>query len=56
MLKIRPKREEVTGEWKELLSEKFHCLYYSPDMVRVMKSRRVMWVRHVAPTGRGKTH
>jgi hypothetical protein len=42
VFKIRPKREEVTGGWKELLSEELRGLYYSPDMIRMMKSRRVI--------------
>jgi hypothetical protein len=37
---IRPKRDEVTGEWRKLCNEKLHYLYSSPTIVRVIKSRR----------------
>jgi len=34
------KRDEVTGEWRRLYDEELYDLYYSPDIIRVMKSRR----------------
>jgi hypothetical protein len=37
-----PKREEVVGNWRRLHNEEFHNLYTSPNIVRVMKSRRDM--------------
>jgi hypothetical protein len=37
------KRDEVTGEWRKLHNEELHDLYCSPDIVRVMKSRRMRW-------------
>jgi hypothetical protein len=43
-----PKRDEVTGEWRKRYSEEFHDLYSSPNIVRVIKSRRMRWVGHVA--------
>jgi len=43
-----PKRDEVTGEWKKLYTEKLSVLYYSPNIVRVIKSRRMRWVVRVA--------
>jgi hypothetical protein len=43
-----PKRDEVTGEWRKLHSEKLHNLYSSPDIIRQVKSRRMRWVGHVA--------
>jgi hypothetical protein len=49
-----PKRDEVTGEWRKLLNEEFHQLYYSPNIVRVIKSRRMGWAGHVAGMGRGE--
>jgi hypothetical protein len=42
-----PKRDEVTGEWRRLHNEGLSDLYCSPDIVRVIKSRRMRWVGHV---------
>jgi hypothetical protein len=36
-----PKRDEVTGEWRKLHSEKLHDLYCSPTTLRVIKSRKM---------------
>jgi hypothetical protein len=38
-----PKRDEVTGEYRKLHSEKLHNLYSSPDIIRQIKSRRMRW-------------
>jgi hypothetical protein len=38
-----PKRDEVTGEWRKLHNEELHVLYYSPNIIRQIKSRRMMW-------------
>jgi len=43
-----PKRNEVTGEWRELHNEELNDLYCSPNIVRVIKSRRMRWAGHVA--------
>ena len=46
-----PKRDEVTGEWRKLHSEELNDLYCSPNIVRVIKSRRMRWAAHVAQMG-----
>ena len=43
-----PRRDEVTGEWRRLRNEELNNLYPSPNIVRVIKSRRMRWVGHVA--------
>jgi hypothetical protein len=43
-----PKREEVTGSWRKLHDEELHNLYTSPDIVTVIKSRRMKWAGNVA--------
>ena len=49
-----PERDEVTGEWKKLLNEELNNLYSLPNIVRVIKSRRMRWAGHVARMGEGK--
>ena len=46
-----PRRDEVTGEWRRLHNEELNVLYYSPNIVRVIKSRRMRWVGHVSCMG-----
>jgi hypothetical protein len=43
-----PKRDEVTGEWRRLHNKELYALYSSPNIIRVIKSRRLKWVGHVA--------
>ena len=45
-----PKRDKVTGEWKKLHNEKLNDLYSSPNIVRVIKSKK-RWAGHVARMG-----
>ena len=46
-----PRRDEVTGEWRRLHNEELNGLYSSPNIVRVIKSRRMRWAGHVACMG-----
>jgi hypothetical protein len=46
-----PKREEE-GSWRKLNNDELHDLYSSPNIVRVIKSRRMRWAGHVAHSGR----
>ena len=48
---IGPKRDEVTGEWKKLHNEELNNLYCSPNIGRVIKSRRMRWAGYVARMG-----
>ena len=46
-----PKRDKVTGEWRKLHNEELSDLYSLPNIVRVVKSRRMRWTGHVARMG-----
>jgi hypothetical protein len=46
-----PKRDEVTGEWRRLHNKEFYALYSSPNIIRVIKPRRLRWAGHVARMG-----
>jgi len=46
-----PTRDEVMGEWRRLHDEKLNDFYSSPNIVRVIKSRRMRWAGHVALMG-----
>jgi len=46
-----PRRDEVTGEWRRLHKEELNDLCSSLNIVRVIKSRRMRWARHVARMG-----
>jgi hypothetical protein len=45
------KREEVAGGWRRLHNEELHNLYASPNIIRVVKLRRIRWEKHVARIG-----
>jgi hypothetical protein len=45
-----PKRDEVTGEWRKLHNEELHNLY-STNIIRPIKSRRMIWAGHLARMG-----
>ena len=49
-----PKRDGVTGECRKLHNEELNDLYCSPNIVRVIKSRRMRWAGHVAPMEKGR--
>ena len=46
-----PKMDELAGEWRKLHNEDLNDLYVSPDIIRVIKSRRVRWADYVARMG-----
>ena len=48
-----PKRDE-NGEWRGLHNEELHSLYRSPNIVRVIKSRRLRWTRNLARMEEGR--
>jgi len=47
-----PRSDEVTGEWMRLHKEELNDLYCSPNIVRVIKWRRMRWAGHVARMGK----
>jgi hypothetical protein len=51
-----PKRDYVTDEWRKLHIEELNDLYSSPNTVRMIKSRKIRWARHVEGMGRGEVH
>jgi len=49
-----PKRDKVTGEWRKLHNEELRDLYFLPNIVQVVKLRRMRWAGHVAHMGEGR--
>jgi len=51
-----PNKDEVTGEWGKLHNEELNDLYSSSNIIRVNKSRRIIWAVHIALMGTGEVH
>ena len=49
-----PKRDGVTREWRKLYNEELRDFYSLPNIVRVVKLRRMIWAEHVVHLGEGK--
>jgi hypothetical protein len=47
---------EATGEWRRLHNEELNDLYSSPNIIRVIKTRRIRWAGHVARMGTRDVH
>jgi hypothetical protein len=47
-----PKSDGVTGGWRKLHNEELHNLYSSPNIIRIIKSRRMRWAGNVARMGK----
>jgi hypothetical protein len=45
--KFGPKKDEVTRGWRKLHNEELRGLYFSPSIIRIIKSRRMKWAGHV---------
>jgi hypothetical protein len=52
--KIFGPEREMDGSWRKLHNDELHILYFSPNIVRVIKSRRMRWDGHVARMGEGR--
>jgi hypothetical protein len=53
---FEPKRDEVTGKWRRLHNKELYTLYCSPNIIRVLKLRKLCWAGRVAYMGRGEAH
>jgi hypothetical protein len=48
---FEPKRDEVTGKWRRLHNKELYALYFLPNIIRAIKSRRLRWAGHIARMG-----
>jgi len=48
---FRPKRKEVVGDWRRLHYKELCNMYASPNIIKLVKSRGMVWVGHVACVG-----
>jgi hypothetical protein len=44
----RPKGDEVLGGWRKLHNEELHNVYFSPNIIEIIKSKTMSWTGHVA--------
>jgi hypothetical protein len=51
-----PKEDKVTGDWRKLHNEGLHNLYFSPNIIITINSRKLRWAGHVARMGRRGMH
>jgi hypothetical protein len=51
---LGPKRDDVTVDWRKLHNEELHNLYSSPNIIAMIKSRRMRWAGHVARMGEAR--
>jgi hypothetical protein len=51
-----PRRDEVKEDWRKLHNQELHNFYSSPDIIRMIKSRRMRWAGHVARMGGREMH
>jgi hypothetical protein len=56
ILLFGPKRDDVTGEWRKLHNEELNDLYCLPNILRVIKPRKMEWAWQVARMGRGEAY
>jgi hypothetical protein len=47
-----PKREEIIGGWRRVHNEELHNFYFSPNIIKIIKSRRTRWAGYIACMGR----
>jgi len=45
---LGPSQDKIIGEWRKLHKEELHSLYFSPNIIRIIKSRRMTWVGNVS--------